>query len=209
VAVEPTAPPNNLRPTISGQQSQANGRKKVIVMISEQMSTRISAQINREFYSAYFYLALSAQAETADLKGTAAWFMAKHAEEMTHALKMYHYLIDQDAPVQLSGISNPPADSNGVMAMFESTLAHEREVTAAINDLVDHALSEKDHATNIFLQWFVTEQIEEEATVKDILGRLRLFGDQGQALLLIDNELAAAAKAMGQNSTAGAGTSAA
>jgi ferritin len=73
--------------------------------------------------------------------------------------------------------------------------------------LVDHALSEKDHATNIFLQWFVTEQIEEEATVKDILGRLRVFGDQGQALLLIDNELAAAAKTMGAASTADAQTS--
>jgi len=173
-------------------------------MISEQMSTHISAQINREFFSSYFYLALSAQAERADLKGTAAWFLAKHGEEMTHALKMYHYLIDQDAPVQLHEISNPPAENHSVMAMFESTLAHEREVTSAINDLVDLALSEKDHATNIFLQWFVTEQIEEEATVKDILGRLRLFGDQGQALLLIDNELAAAAKTMGQAATADA-----
>jgi len=90
------------------------------------------------------------------------------------------------------------------MAMFEDTLAHEREVTSAINALVDQALSEKDHATNIFLQWFVTEQIEEEATVNDILGRLRLFGDQGQGLLMIDNELAAAAKAMAQTAPADA-----
>jgi ferritin len=103
------------RPGLSGEFHLAcspinNTFNKVISMISEQMSTRISAQINREFYSAYFYLALSAQAETADLKGTAAWFMAKHTEEMTHALKMYHYLVDQDAPVQLSGITSPPAD---------------------------------------------------------------------------------------------------
>jgi ferritin len=82
--------------------------------------------------------------------------------------------------------------------MFELTLVHERAVTAAINDIVDQALSEKDHATNVFLHWFVTEQIEEEATVNDILGRLRLFGDQGQGLLLIDNELAGLAKQMGQ-----------
>lgn len=167
-------------------------------MISTAMAARMNAQINRELYSAYFYLGLSAQAEAANLKGTAAWFMAKHSEEMTHSLKMYRYLIDQDAAVRLSAVAAPPEEAADVLDMFERTLAHEREVTAAINDLVDHALSEKDHATNVFLQWFVTEQIEEEATVNDILGRLRLFGDQGQALLMIDNELAAVAKQMNQ-----------
>ena len=84
------------------------------------------------------------------------------------------------------------------MHMFEQTLAHEREVTGAINELVDKALHEKDHATNVFLQWFITEQIEEEATVNDILGRLRLFGDKGQGLLMIDNELAELARQMSQ-----------
>ena len=167
-------------------------------MISTAMATRINAQINRELYSAYFYLGLSAQAEAANLKGTAAWFLAKHGEEMAHSLKMYRYLIDQDAAVRLSAVAEPPGNAAGVVDMFERTLSHEREVTAAINALVDHALSEKDHATNVFLQWFVTEQIEEEATVNDILGRLRLFGDQGQALLMIDNELAAVAKQMKQ-----------
>ena len=137
-----------------------------------------------------------------NLKGTAAWFMAKHGEEQTHAMKMYRYLIDQGAPVELTQIAAPPGDTEGVTAMFEQTLSHEREVTAAINDLVDQALSEKDHATSIFLQWFVTEQIEEEATVSDILGRLRLFGDQGQGLLLIDNELGTLATRMAQGAAA-------
>jgi ferritin len=167
-------------------------------MISEDMGTRLNAQVNRELYSAYFYLALSAQAETANLKGAAAWFMAKHREEMAHALKIYRYLLDQDSTVVLGQVAAPPAGAMGVQQMFEATLAHEREVTSAINDLVDHALSGKDHATGIFLHWFVTEQIEEEATVKDILGRVRLFGDKGEGLLMIDNELAAAAKLMGQ-----------
>ena len=166
-------------------------------MISEQMAQEINAQINRELYSAHYYLSLSTQAEAENLKGTASWFLAKHTEEMSHALKMVRYLMDQDSPVLLDQISAPPSGIRGIMEMFESTLAHEREVTAAINNLVDHALSEKDHASNIFLQWFVTEQIEEEATVNDIIGRLRLFGDQGQGLLMIDNELAAAAVAMG------------
>jgi ferritin len=167
-------------------------------MISNDMASRINAQINRELYSSYFYLSLSAHAEASNLKGTAAWFMAKHLEEMTHAHKMYRYLIDQDATVQLSEVAAPPAQIEGVLQMFEQTLEHERAVTAAINDIVDHALSEKDHATNVFLHWFVTEQIEEEATVNDVLGRLRLFGDQGQGLLLIDNELEGLAKQMGQ-----------
>jgi ferritin len=173
-------------------------------MISDDMASRINAQINRELYSSYFYLGLSAQAEAANLKGTAAWFMAKHNEEMAHAHKMYRYLIDQDANVKLGEVAAPPPRSEGVLQMFERTLAHERAVTSAINDIVDHALSEKDHATNVFLHWFVTEQIEEEATVNDILGRLRLFGDQGQGLLLIDNELAGLAKQMAQAAGAGA-----
>jgi ferritin len=165
-------------------------------MISEQMARGLNAQINRELYSANFYLSLAAQAETMSVKGVAAWFFAKHAEELAHGMKMYRYLIDQDAPVRLTEVAAPEAVEPTVIEMFEHTLAHEREVTAHINELVDHALSEKDHATNIFLQWFVTEQIEEEATVKDILGRVRLFGDQGQSLMLIDNELAAIAKQM-------------
>ena len=163
-------------------------------MISNDMSEKLNHQINREMYSAYFYLGLSAQAETANLKGAAAWFFAKYGEEMEHALKIYRYLIDQDADVSFTGIAAPPSNSEGVLHMFEQTLEHEREVTGAINELVDQALTEKDHATNVFLQWFVTEQIEEEATVNDILGRLRLFGDEGQGLFMIDNELAELAR---------------
>jgi len=159
-------------------------------VISADIATRLNAQINREFYSAYFYLALSAQAEAGSLKGTAAWFAAKHREEMTHALKMYRYVLDQGATVQLAQIAAPPGETHGVLDMFERTLTHEREVTAAINDLVDHALSEKDHATNIFLQWFVTEQIEEEAAARAVLGRIRLAGSTGVGVLMVDQELA-------------------
>lgn len=171
-------------------------------MISNLMAARIGAQLNRELYSSYVYLGLSAQAEAMSLKGTAAWFLAKHTEEMTHGMKMYRYLIDQGATITLTEIAAPPGEPEGVLPMFERTLTHEREVTAAINDLVDQALSEKDHATHIFLQWFVTEQIEEEATLNDILGRLRRFGDQGQGLMMIDNELAALATQIAQAAAA-------
>lgn len=173
-------------------------------MISDEMASRLNAQINREMSSAHFYLSLAAQAEVMNLKGVASWFFAKHGEELTHAIKMYRYLIDQDAAVRIGEVAAPEAVNPSVIEMFERTLTHERDVTVCINDLVDHALSERDHATNIFLQWFVTEQIEEEATVKDILGRVRLFGDQGQSLLLIDNELAALARQIGQTADAAA-----
>jgi ferritin len=174
-------------------------------MISNDMAALIGAQINRELYSAYLYLGLSAQTEAMDLKGTAAWFLAKHGEEMTHALKMYRYLIDQDAKVALAAVPAPETVADAVLPIFEHTLAHERKVTRSINDMVDHSLNEKDHATSIFLQWFVTEQIEEEATVNDIIGRLRRFGDEGHCLLMIDNELAALAGKMGKGAGAAAG----
>lgn len=167
-------------------------------MLTATMATKLNEQINREFFSAYLYLALSTEAEESNLRGTASWFLAKHGEEMAHAMKMVRYLLDQGASVKLGAIEAPPSKAGAIVAMFARTLEHERLVTAAINDLVDLALNEKDHATNIFLHWFVTEQIEEEATVNNILGRLRLFGDKGEGLLMIDNELGAAAKVMAQ-----------
>jgi ferritin len=177
-------------------------------MISQAMAQRINTQINRELYSAYFYLGLSAQAEAMNLRGVAAWFFAKHGEEQMHALKLYRYLIDQGATVEFTAVAAPASVERGVLPMFERTLEHERGVTASINDLVDGALSEKDHATHIFLQWFVTEQIEEEATVGDIIGRVQLFGDQGQALLMIDNELGGLAKQMATAAAAQSGAGA-
>ncbi|QIK37915.1 ferritin [Caldichromatium japonicum] len=158
-------------------------------MLSQTMVQHLNAQLNRELYSAYFYLGLAAQAESMNLTGAAAWFFAKHGEEQAHALRFYRYLLDQGACIELSAVAAPEPVERRVLPMFERTLEHERGVTATINELIEYALVEKDHATQIFLQWFVTEQIEEEATVNDILGRLRLFGDQGQALLMIDTEL--------------------
>jgi len=167
-------------------------------MISNAMAQRLNGQVNQEFYSAYFYMSMSAHSESNNLKGVAAWFMAKYDEEMAHAMKIYRYLHDQGARVELEAVDKPPTEYTGVLDMFEKTLAHERGVTASFNDLVDAALAEKDHATNIFLQWFVTEQIEEEATVSDIIGRLELVGERGEGLFMIDNQLAGVAKQMSQ-----------
>ena len=168
-------------------------------MISNTIAQKLNGQINKEFYSAYFYMSMSAHSQSENLRGVAAWFMAKYEEEMAHAMKLYRYLHDQGARVELEAVDKPPSEYAGVLDMFEKTLAHEQEVTAAFNQLVDAALSEKDHATNIFLHWFVTEQIEEEATVNDVIGRVKLVGERGEGLYLIDNELAGVAKQLAQS----------
>ena len=173
-------------------------------MISNEMAVSIEQQFNKELYSAYFYLSLSSRAENGSLKGVSEWFMAKHFEEQAHAMKMYRYLMDQGVDVSLHSVDSPPtSEGMSVLQMLEATLEHECSVTKSIHNLVDRALSEKDHATNIFLQWFVTEQIEEEATVGEILGRLRLFGDKPEGLLMIDTELGAAAVKMVSAGAAG------
>jgi len=173
-------------------------------MISNEMASTIEQQFNMELYSAYFYLSLSSSAENLSLKGASEWFMTKHFEEQAHAMKMYRYLKDQGVDVKLHSVDAPPSpEAMTVLQMMEATLEHECKVTASINNMVDQALSEKDHATNIFLQWFVTEQIEEEATVGEILGRLRLFGDKPEGLLMIDTELGTAATKMAASGATG------
>jgi len=167
-------------------------------MISNAMAQRLNGQINKEFYSAYFYMSMSAHSESENLRGTAAWFMAKYDEEMAHAMKIYRYLHDQGARVELEAVDKPPTDYAGVLDMFQKTLVHEQAVTASFSELVEASLAEKDHATSIFLQWFVTEQIEEEATVSNIIGRVKLVGERGEGLFMIDNELAGIAKQMSQ-----------
>jgi len=159
-------------------------------VITDPIAEKLNTHLNREFFSSYFYLSLSAAAEARGFKGAAAWFLAKHEEEAAHAMKFYRYLLDQGAEVALAAIAEPPRKYEGVLDMFETTLGHEQGVTAAINELVDAALTAKDHATHIFLQWFVTEQIEEEATVMDVIDRLRLVGERGEGLYMIDRELA-------------------
>jgi ferritin len=165
-------------------------------MIKPQIAEQINQQINREFFSAYFYLDMSAAAENTGFKGIAAWFQAKYLEENTHAMKMHRYLLDHGAAVVLAAIADPSGNYEGPLDMFEQTLKHEQGVTASINELVDAAMTEKDHATYIFLQWFVTEQTEEEATVGDIIAQLKLVGERGEGLYMIDKELGGLAVSM-------------
>ncbi len=158
-------------------------------MISEPMQDALSEQLNHEFYSAYLYLALSASCSNAEFNGAARWLETQYEEEIQHATKIYRYLIDQGVKVRLAAIAEPPAEYGALLEIYEYSLAHEQSMTARLNDLSDQALGEKDHATYNLLQWFVNEQVEEEATLGEIIAKLRLVKDDGYGLLMIDNEL--------------------
>lgn len=158
-------------------------------MISKEMEKRLNEQMNLEFFSYYQYLAVTAYFDSLSLKGFARWFSMQAEEERTHAMKIYRYLLDVDASLALLPIQQPVEKFGSPLEGFEQSLAHERKVTAAINDLVGAALKENDYATHVFLQWFLTEQIEEEAIVRDIVEQLRLIKSSGDGLLLLDREL--------------------
>lgn len=158
-------------------------------MISDKMVKGITRQINREIYSGYFYLAMASFAQDAGLSGVANWFNVQLQEELSHAKKFYDYLQQRNVRVKLDAIEAPPQEFSSVTDLFKQTLEHEKKVTAMITDLVNMAIEEKDRATEIMLQWFVTEQVEEEANASDILQKLKVFGEKGDALLMIDRDL--------------------
>ncbi len=158
-------------------------------MLSKKMEKALNAQINKEMYSAYLYLAMSADVLSKGLKGFSNWFMVQYHEEMEHAMKFYHYMQEQGAQVALDAIEKPPVEFGTPLEMFQKTLAHEQFITKSIHDLADLAINEKDHATSIFLQWFITEQIEEEGNDQEIIGHLKMIGNAGNALYMIDRDL--------------------
>ena len=159
-------------------------------MLSPKMQAALNAQINAEYYSSYLYLSMAAYAESANLKGFANWFRVQAQEEMIHALKFFDYVHSRRGRVELKAIEAPPANWDSPQAAFEQTFNHEQHVTALINKLVDQAKTESDHATQAFLQWFVTEQVEEEATADQILQQLRLMQNAPGGLFMLDRELA-------------------
>jgi len=160
-------------------------------MLSEKMVDALNKQLSKEIYSAYLYLSMSAHSAFIGLKGFANWFMVQYREEMVHAMKIYDYISNQGGHVKLMAIAQPPTEFGTPLDMFEKTLEHEKFITKCINDLVNLAIEEKDHATNIFLQWYITEQIEEEANDNEIISKLELVGKEGNGLFMIDKELAA------------------
>ena len=153
------------------------------------MQDAINDQIQAELESAYLYLALSARMEELHLKGFAHWLRLQWQEETQHALKFYDYLLQRDGVVQLKELPMPVYTAETPLEIFELVLAHEQYITGRINDLYALAAEERDYASQTLLQWFVSEQMEEEEAARDIIDDLRLVGDAGASLFLLDREL--------------------
>ena len=158
-------------------------------MLTEKMEKAFNEQINAEMYSGYMYLSMVAYFQDIYLPGFAAWMKAQSQEELFHAMKMYDYVCERGGRVLLAPIAGPPTEWESPLAVMEAVLEHEQKVTGLINDLVDLAISEKDHASNIFLQWFVSEQVEEEDSVSDVLNKVKLMGGTGGGMFMLDRDL--------------------
>jgi ferritin len=159
-------------------------------MLSEKMENALNGQLNAEMYSGYMYLSMNAYFKSINLDGFANWMHYQAQEELAHAMKFYDFIISRGGRVTLAQIEAPPNSWNSPLAVFEATLEHEQKVTGLINDLVELALEEHDHASNIFLQWFVSEQVEEEENVGGVLEQLKLMGEAKGGLFMMDRELA-------------------
>jgi ferritin len=173
--------------TLSG--SPKEDKEGEIAMLSNRLQDAMNEQIKNELYSAYLYLSMSAYCDAANLPGFAHWMQMQAQEEQAHAMKFYEFIYERGGRVVLQAIDQPPVEFQSPLAVFEETLEHEQKVTAMIHDLYALAVEEKDYASQAFLQWFVTEQVEEEASATQILETLNMIGDKGHALLMLDREL--------------------
>ncbi|HOV10385.1 MAG TPA: ferritin [Bacteroidales bacterium] len=158
-------------------------------MLSKKMEKALNEQINAEFFSSYLYLSMAAYFERLNLTGFANWMRVQEKEENAHGMIFFNYINERGGRVELQAIEKPAADWKSPIKVFEEVLKHEQKVTALINNLVNIAIQEKDHATNNKLQWFVAEQVEEEANASALLEQLKLVEGNGQGLLLLDREL--------------------
>ncbi len=158
-------------------------------MIKKSLENALNEQINAEFHSAYIYLSMSSYFLSVGLGGYANWMRVQYQEELAHATRFFDYVNERGGRVKLSPIQEVQVDFTGIVDAFEKTLEHEQVVTGMIDHLMDLAIQESDHATKSFLQWFVDEQVEEEANVEQILNNLRLINGEGQGLLMMDREM--------------------
>ena len=159
--------------------------------LNPELTNLLNAQINHEMSSSYAYLAMAAWFEQTPYAGFASWMFNQSREETMHALKFYQYLVDRDAAVVLAPLAMPKADFESSVDVFELSLQQEQKVTAQINELYDVAERVRDHASKNLLLWFLNEQIEEEKSVRDLIDRLTLAGDDPASLLVIDQEAGA------------------
>ena len=158
-------------------------------MLKKSIEKAINQQINAEFHSAYLYLSMSSWLQSVGMAGCANWMKVQYQEELAHATHFFDYVLERGGRVVLSPIGEVEVDFKSVLHVFEETLTHEVKVTGLINNLMDISIRESDHATKSFLQWFVDEQVEEEANVEQILNNLKLINGEGQGLLMMDREM--------------------
>lgn len=160
-------------------------------MINKKVEEAINKQINEELYSAYLYLSMATHFDAVNLPGFASWMKVQAQEEVSHAMRFYHYLTERGGRAVLQPIKGPQSEWQSPLAAFQDALKHEEYITSCIHKLVDLAAAEKDHASVNMLQWFVAEQVEEEATASENVEKLKMIGDQGHAIYMMDRELGA------------------
>lgn len=158
-------------------------------MIPKKIQDGINSQINLEQYSAQLYLAMSAHCEAKSFRGFAHWLRVQAQEETKHAMKLVSFLLDRGGRLELAPIAAPPSEFGGITKTFETILAHEQSITTKINGLFELSRNEKDWPTEIALQWYVTEQVEEEASVGQIVDQLKAIGEQGGGIWYLDSKM--------------------
>jgi ferritin len=164
-------------------------RRKEAAMLKKKVEAAMNDQLQKELQSAYVYLGMSAWAESQSLPGSAAWLRRQFDEEQVHALKFYNFIIDRRGRVLFQQLDAPPSEYASLLDVFERALDHEKKVTVAINELYDLVAKERDFASQAWLDWFATEQVEEEKTVGQIVDDLRRIGDDGNGIFILDKDL--------------------
>ena len=159
-------------------------------MLTKKLQDALNKQINKEFFSEYLYLSMSAYLESIEMEGFANYFNVQAQEEHFHAMKMFNFVHDKGGRVILTPIGEPKANYKSVLEVIEEALEHERYITKSINELMDVVIKENDHSVKSFLEWYVDEQVEEEATMSKLIAKLKLINGEGLGLLTLDNELA-------------------
>jgi ferritin len=158
-------------------------------MLNEKVEKALNEQIKKELYSEYLYMSMSAYCESIDLPGMAKFLMAQAAEEREHAMRLYNFVFDRGGRVILQALPQPETDFSGFKEVFEKVLEHEKYVTKSIHELYEVALKENDYATQVELQWFIEEQVEEEKQSSDIVQQINMIGDNKTAIFMLDNKL--------------------
>jgi len=158
-------------------------------MLSKTMQDAINKQINAEISSAYLYLSMSAYCAANNRPGSAHWMRVQWEEELSHAMKLFEHINDRGGRAALNAVPQPPTEFKSLLDVFKQVLDHEKEVTALIHRLYETAVKENDYPTQVMLQWFIKEQVEEEKNATEVVEQLKMIGDQGAAVIMLDRHL--------------------